>query len=184
MLNYRFARLQNDGSWVVHEFLSGDDDDAVAYRLTHRTANECELYRRDRLVATFDGSQASPMTSVLWQKDRRKACRPNSAEMETEGAYFLRKATEERDCALIGLGSARDAHLGTAEYLESLARAIEAKRRRLCFYDANAGTDTGGRGVKAGTKCGSLNVHGSDEPAAGVDALDDVETEYAGLVRI
>ena len=56
MLNYRFARLQNDGSWIVDEFQSANDDDAVSYGLLNRTANFCELYQADRLLATFDAA--------------------------------------------------------------------------------------------------------------------------------
>ena len=55
MLSYRFARLQDNGTWLVDEFKSRDDDDAVAYGLRNRTANSCELYQGERLLATFDG---------------------------------------------------------------------------------------------------------------------------------
>lgn len=55
MDDYRFACLQDDGSWLVHSFRSVDDDAAVAYGLRKRTSNDCELYCSDRLLATFDG---------------------------------------------------------------------------------------------------------------------------------
>ena len=59
--------------------------------------------------------------------------------METEAAYFYRRASEEREWSRDdGSADAKLAHLSMAEYLESLARAVEAKRRRLSFYDVNA----------------------------------------------
>ncbi len=55
MNDYRFACRQNDGSWLVHEFRSAGDDDAVTYGLQARTTNTCELHRTDGLLAIFDG---------------------------------------------------------------------------------------------------------------------------------
>ena len=54
MLSYRFDHQQDDGSWSAHEFWSADDDDAVTFGLSIRTASRCELYQADRWLATFD----------------------------------------------------------------------------------------------------------------------------------
>ena len=59
--------------------------------------------------------------------------------METEVDYLRRRAFEERaqsrgdTCP-----SAKLAHVGRAEFLESLARAVEAEKRRRSFPDANS----------------------------------------------
>lgn len=59
--------------------------------------------------------------------------------MESEFAYFQRRALEERQWGLAGLTpSAREAHLTMAEHLESMARAIHAQECRRCFHDVNA----------------------------------------------
>ena len=55
MLSYRLECLQADGSWSAHEFQSADDDDAIIYGLSERTARRCELYQAGRWLATFDG---------------------------------------------------------------------------------------------------------------------------------
>ena len=55
MDDYRFASQQDDGSWELLDIRCADDDDAVDYGLRSRTANECELYHGDQLLATFDG---------------------------------------------------------------------------------------------------------------------------------
>ena len=63
MLNYQFARLQDNGTWLVTDFISHDDDDAVTYGLRNRTDNICALYQADRLLATFDGVER-PVNAV------------------------------------------------------------------------------------------------------------------------
>ena len=62
--------------------------------------------------------------------------------METEVAYFQRRASEEREYGVKGLTApARQAHLSMADHLESLARAIEATERRRNFYVVDGGRD-------------------------------------------
>jgi hypothetical protein len=61
MLDYRFYRLLNDGTWYVQVIRFNNDDDAISYGLAIRTANRCELYEAERWLATFDG---------VWQHDR------------------------------------------------------------------------------------------------------------------
>lgn len=59
--------------------------------------------------------------------------------METEVAYFARKAAEERRRAgLSTVPRAKELHMFLAEDLESLGRTIGAKQRRALFYDVNA----------------------------------------------
>lgn len=58
--------------------------------------------------------------------------------METEVAYFNRRAAEERRCGSAGEGGAKAAHLALADKLEGLARTIEAEQRRQLFYDVKA----------------------------------------------
>lgn len=58
--------------------------------------------------------------------------------METEAAYFYRRASQEREWSRVdGSATNKLAHLSMADYLESLARAVEASRRRLAFHDVN-----------------------------------------------
>jgi len=56
---YEFACLQDDGRWLRHPFRAADDDDAIGHVLRARPTNECALYRRDFLLATFDASEAN-----------------------------------------------------------------------------------------------------------------------------
>jgi hypothetical protein len=59
--------------------------------------------------------------------------------VETEVAYFARKAAEERKRAgLSATSQAKELHMFLAEDLESLGRTIGAKQRRARFYDVNA----------------------------------------------
>ena len=130
MPDYRIDHQGADGSWSAQEFHSVHDEDAIAYALRVRTAHTCELYQAARWLATFDG-----MTGL---HPARSA--PADVEGETEGAYFYRRASDEREQGLAAVNaSAKVAHLDMANYFESLARVVEAKRRRLAFYDVNAG---------------------------------------------
>lgn len=135
MPNYRFDRQQDDGTWSVQEFQSVDDQEAITYGLSIRTANRCELYQAHRWLATFDGA--------IWANDNtapRAIEKANlsfvwtSTEMETESAYFRRRASEEKRRGKNGANAA----VKIADDLESLARAIDAERRRRNFYDVNA----------------------------------------------
>lgn len=59
--------------------------------------------------------------------------------METEAAYFRRLASEERElCQARATHFDKLVHLSMAEYFESLARAVEANRRRLSFHEVKA----------------------------------------------
>ena len=55
MTHYRFACQLDDESWIEHSFLSSNDSLAVLYGLSKRTANKCQLFQNDRLIATYDG---------------------------------------------------------------------------------------------------------------------------------
>lgn len=140
MLKYRFDRLQDDGTWSVQEFLSTDDHEAITYGLSIRTSNRCELYQAHRWLATFDGVAANddnPATPTIERTNSSFAW--TCVEVETETAYFHRRASEEEQRGVNEAnGAAKMAYLSGADDLESLARAIEAERRRRNFYDVNA----------------------------------------------
>jgi hypothetical protein len=55
MDTYRFVCLRPDGRSVERAFTAAGDEDAISYGLRARTTDPCELYRRDFLLATFDG---------------------------------------------------------------------------------------------------------------------------------
>jgi hypothetical protein len=59
--------------------------------------------------------------------------------MQSDRAYFARRASEERTAALQTRHKAvRQAHTQMAERYEELARAIAADERRLEFWSVNA----------------------------------------------
>jgi len=61
--------------------------------------------------------------------------------METEVDYLRRRASEERaQSQHDACPSAKLTHVGRAEFLESLARAVDAEKRRRSFHDVNIGT--------------------------------------------
>lgn len=64
MDDYRFACRHNDGCWHFLKFQSDDDDVAVAHGLRIRTANTCELYRGNHLLATFDEARAFQVEAI------------------------------------------------------------------------------------------------------------------------
>jgi hypothetical protein len=55
MDTYRFVCLRPEGGSVERAFTAASDDDAIACGLRARTADPCQLYRSDFLLATFDG---------------------------------------------------------------------------------------------------------------------------------
>ncbi len=57
--------------------------------------------------------------------------------MESEAAYFHRRVSEERERLLIHAYPSALVQKRVVEDLESLARALEAKRRRDLFRDVN-----------------------------------------------
>ena len=141
MPRYRVDYQQGDGSWSVHDFWSVDDDDAVTIGLSLRTAKRSELYQEDRWLATFDSVAAANDVSDPHASGKRNQ---SWVEMETEVAYFHRRALQERERSRNGASAAAKlAHLVTAKRLESFARAVEAVQRRLTFYDVNALKTTG-----------------------------------------
>lgn len=141
MFTYRIECQQNDGSWSVQEFQSVDDADAISCGLRLRTASGCELYQEDRWLATFDGvADANDVSDTHANGNRNQPW----VEVETEVAYFHRRAVQERERSRNGASAAAMlAHLATAKHLESYARAVEAVRRRRTFYDVNASKGTG-----------------------------------------
>lgn len=136
MFDYRIERQQDDGSWSAQEFRSVDDSDAITYGLSVRTANRCELYQAERWLATFDGAaEANDSSGPQADGNRNRSL----VEMETEVAYFYRRALKEREWSRNGVSAAAKlVHRKTAENLESLARVVEAARRRRTFYDVNS----------------------------------------------
>lgn len=136
MFNYRIERQQDDGSWSVQKFRAVDDSGAIAYGLRVRTANKCELYQSDRWLATFDGvAEASVVSDPQAHGNRNRSF----VKIETEVAYFQRRALQERERGRkSGRLAGKLTHLTKAEQLDSLARAVEAAQRRLTFYDVNA----------------------------------------------
>jgi len=139
MFTYRIERQHIDGSWSVQEFQSVDDAITCGMRL--RTASGCELYQEDRWLATFDSVAATNDVSDPHASEKRIQ---SWVETETKVAYFHRRALQERERKRNGASAAAKlAHLATAKHLESFARAVEAVRRRLTFYDVNASKTTG-----------------------------------------
>ena len=135
---YRFATLQDDGNWLCVELRFDDDEDAIAYGLRSRTANTCNLYKGELLLATFDGSGDPRPDKMFLASNSNSRLVKGPGEMETEVAYFHRRAAEERRRSMAGAGAIDDACLPSADYFDGLARAIEAKQRRQSFYDVKA----------------------------------------------
>lgn len=141
MFTYRIERQQKNGSCSVQEFQSVDDADAITCGLRLRGAGGCELYQEDRWLATFDS--VADANDVIGIHVNGK-CHQSWVEMETEVAYFHRRALQERERSRNGVSAAAKlAHLATAEHLESYARAVEAVQRRRAFHDVNALKGTG-----------------------------------------
>ena len=110
MFSYRFDRQQDDGSWSVQEFQSLNDTEAIACGLRLRTGSRCELYEADRWLATFDGVTAANNITNFPANENTIA---GFVEMETEVAYFHRRALKEIERSRNGvsasvLGSRRD----------------------------------------------------------------------------
>lgn len=136
MLCYRLHRQQDDGSWSVQEFQCLNDGDAIDCGLRLRTGNTCELYEADRWLATFDGVTVANNFTNFPANENTIA---SFVEIETEVAYFHRRALEEIGRSQNGVSAAAKlAHHATANYFESLARTVEAVRCRLTFYDVNS----------------------------------------------
>jgi hypothetical protein len=136
MPDYRIACQEDDGSWTVREFNAVDDPSAIAYGLQTRTCNRCELYCETRWLASFDGALDSSESGEISANDNVSR---SNMHLETELSYFQRRARTQRDLARTSQSLVANlSHLRMAEYLESLARAIQAERRRLRFYDVNA----------------------------------------------
>ena len=142
MLDYRLACQELDGNWSVQTFQSVSDPDAIAYVLDIRTSARIELFQGDRWLATFDG-EADVDDAESRRADGNVARRIAQSEtetksvIETEIAYFRRRAVEERERVRGANMAATAAHLRMAEYYMSLARAVEAEQRRRQFYDVN-----------------------------------------------
>jgi hypothetical protein len=123
MIKYLFACQQNDMTWNEHEFRSMNDDLAISYGLRNRTLNACKLYQNKRLIATFDGLQRQSALNGAFQQ-RLEAS--GALSLETERAYFRRRAAELRECALDApLNPDARARVALAEDFDSLARTLE-----------------------------------------------------------
>jgi hypothetical protein len=130
---YLFACKQIDTSWIELEFASENDELAVTYALEMRTSAECRLYKSDQLLATFDGLVGSDAS----HQDRRSTQAEEGLGLETESAYFVRKATELRMRALDApLRRDVKATFALAEDLDSLGRALVDYRRRQMLHHA------------------------------------------------
>jgi hypothetical protein len=137
MPEYHLACQEDDGSWTVHEFRAEDDPSAISCGLQMRTCNRCELYCNVRCIASFDGLSVADESNECAANDN---ITDTNLNIETELAYFQRRALTQRELARTGQSPlAKLSHLRMAEHLESLARAFQAEQRRLCFYDVNAG---------------------------------------------
>lgn len=77
MLDYRFFRQMDDGTWRVQLLKFADDDDAISYGLVTRSANRCELYQAERWLATFDGARQQALGHPLPVNDN---IRPGKVE--------------------------------------------------------------------------------------------------------
>ena len=123
-------------------------------RVCRMMADGCDTHSGPLTMTTQSGtsyvlgrrmSARSTVVISFWRRSMLRRPRPTLRsgwkwhEMETEFAYFCRRAFEERRRALLSsTRRAREAHLVLAAELESLGRAIDAKERREQFCDVNA----------------------------------------------
>jgi hypothetical protein len=129
---YFFACRQIDASWIKLQFESVNDTLAIAYALELRTSAECKLYESDRLIATFDGSLS---TDAYYDQHLGSTQSEQGSGLETESAYFARKANELRMCALDApLRFDVQSNLALAKDLDSLGEALAAHCRRKILH--------------------------------------------------
>jgi hypothetical protein len=133
--DYRIARQNQDGSWSLQVFQAEDDPDAISLAKSMRRDQRCELFRDYFWLASFDGLVENDDISEPHTNENTSR---HHDTLETEVAYFRRRALEEREWARISkTTAAKLAHLQMAGNLEGLAWAVGAERQRLSLYLVN-----------------------------------------------